>query len=274
MSWDLFSGFTGEINFGHAVFIGIGSYVAGILNSELGVPPIFTIIFAAIITFIIAGMLGALTLRVKGPYFAIVTMAVNIIFSEVALVMWQWTRAEEGIPGLDCLTNSPMFDFYLSVFFTFVTFVCLMIVTRSKYGTILLSIRENDIVASASGINVTFYRIITFAVSGLIFGSSGAFFAHLNMHAGIENIELFLSATVLIMAIFGGIGTIAGPMLGAYCMILLSEYFRFIEEYRMLVYSAIILIVIFLLPQGVYPPIRDMLRNFSKRLLASSEKAT
>ena len=265
MSWDLFSGYTGEINFGSAAFIGSAGYIAGIMNTMYGTPPVYTIILCGLMMFIFALIMGVLTLRVKGPYFAIVTMAINIICVELTVaVFWKWTRAEEGIPSIQGLSTSPVVVYLLAIIFCCVVFLSLMCITLSKYGKILKSLRENETAAAASGINVTFYRVATLGLSGLLFGISGAFNAHMNLHVGIDQIDVFLSVTILMMTIFGGSGTIMGPLLGAYFMIVVSEFLRFTETHRMVIYTGIIFFTIFLMPQGIYPSAKDWMHRFIK----------
>ncbi len=259
MSWDIFSGYTGEINFGHAFLIGIGGFTAALLNKRLGLAPGMTIPIACFVTLSFALIVGALTLRLRGPYFSIITVALNIALEEMALVFWPWTGGEEGIPNLSPLSSGPIWDFYITLIFTFVVFFCLFLLSISRYGQILIAIRENEDTAAASGINIAAYRIIIFGLRGLIAGIGGGMFIHIQMHAGYDLLSLMLSAMILIMAIFGGIGTVIGPLFGAYLLYTLNEGLRNIEEYRMFVFTSVLLLTLFFFPNGIFNRLNNLI---------------
>jgi len=252
MSWDIFSGYTGEINFGYAFFIGTAAFVGAIFGTRLGLTPWLSIAIGALTAMLLAFILGILTLRLRGPYFTIITMAINIAFSELALVLWKWTGGEEGIAGIEPLTDGPASDYYVTLIFSFVVFVVLVILSRSKHGHILIAIRENEDAAEASGINTIIYRVLMFGLSAFIAGIGGGLHIHIQMHASHDLLSLSLSTMILIMAIFGGMGTIIGPMFGAYCLSILSELLRNLAEYRMLIYTGILVLTIFYAPNGIF----------------------
>ena len=257
MSWDIFSGYTGEVNFGHAFFIGVAGFSSAIIWQHFELKPWLTISIGSMVALSLAFIIGFLTLRLRGPYFAIITLALNIAFAELALILWKWTGGEEGIAGIEPLTPGPVWDFYVSLILSFLVFSFLWYLANSKFGKILISIRENEDAAEASGINSVIYRITTFSLAGFIAGIGGGFHVHIQMHASHDLLSVMLSALILIMTIFGGMGTIFGPLFGAYFLFILSELLRGIEEYRMLLFTIILLLTIFLAPNGLILKFRE-----------------
>ena len=181
-----------------------------------------------------------------------ITLALNLFISQLALILWKFTGGEEGIPGLDVLTESPLNDYYAALILCIASYLFLTLITRSKHGTILISIRENLDVAEACGINTTLYKVIAFGISASMAGAAGGFHVHLQMHASYDLLQVMLSSMILIMCLFGGIGSITGPLFGAYSIFLLNEMLREFSEYRMLIFTLILFFTILYIPNGIF----------------------
>jgi branched-chain amino acid transport system permease protein len=250
-SWDLLSGFTGNINFGHAFFIAGAGYTGAVLNLNLGWQPWLTLPIGGIIAGLFGLVVGAVTLRLKGPYFASVTFCFGALLYKFFMVSSKSLGGEEGLSGIGSLTDSPLGNYYFSAVFMLAVIVLLYLISKSSFGMILRSIGENEIASEGSGINTTYYKVVAFIISAAIAGVAGAMYAHVQMHVGPEMAHDSLSALILMMAVVGGMGSIIGPIMGAYLLTLVNESLRFMGEMRLLIYSAAVVAVIFFAPKGL-----------------------
>ncbi|MBM4329610.1 MAG: branched-chain amino acid ABC transporter permease [Deltaproteobacteria bacterium] len=252
-SWDLLSGYSGQINFGHSLFIGGGAYTAGFLNFYLQVPPVITIFLGGLVAALLGLIIGIPCLRIRGPYLALATFAASAVPLGLASVYWEYTGGDDGLYGIAPLTLNITGKYYLSLFLLFVCGGILLAIGRSKKGLILKSIREDELGAMASGINTTRFKLITFIVSGFFAGIAGAFYTHNQLHVGTETLSLHLSILVVIMSVVGGMGTITGPIAGAFLLTIFNEMLRGIEEVRLLIYTLSVVFILLFMPKGVLP---------------------
>ncbi|MBM4333805.1 MAG: branched-chain amino acid ABC transporter permease [Deltaproteobacteria bacterium] len=250
MSWDILTGYTHEVNFGFAFFIGGAGYLSGVLNSLFFFPPLMAIPLAALTAGMIGLLIGYLTLRLKGPYFAMVTLAFAGILYKLAFILYKITGGEEGISGLKSLTAGPVTDFYLIWTVTVGVYFLLIFYSRSKHGIILKAIRADEDVAQSSGINTAYYKIEAFAISGFLAGIGGGLYAHAQMHIGPTMLSGTISVLVVLLAMIGGMGTIVGPLLGAIFLSALNEILRAVEAYRIVIYTGLLIVFIYLAPEG------------------------
>lgn len=273
MSWDILTGYTHEVNFGFAFFIGGAGYLSGVLNVFLALPPALSIPLAASAAGVAGILIGYLTLRLKGPYFAMATLAFAGILYKLAFVLYKITGGEEGISGLKSLTSGPLTDFYLVWSVMVVAYFLLIFYSRSKHGVILKAIRADEDVAQSSGINTAYYKVEAFALSGLIAGIGGGLYAHAQMHIGPTMLSGSLSVLVVLLAMIGGMGTIVGPLLGSIFLSMLNEALRVIEAYRIVIYTGLLIVFIYLAPQGFVH--LDFVRQYPrlKRFLLGKEKS-
>jgi len=260
-SWDFLSGYTKNVNFGHAFFIGGAGFAGALLNLHLGWGPWVTLPIGGLVAGFFGLLVGSFTLRLRGPYFAAVTFSFATLLYKWCMVFWQISGGEEGLSGLDGLTGTTLGDYYFSalLMLSFVSILYLM--SKSSFGLILKSIGENEIVAESSGINTTFYKIAACTISGAMAGVAGVMYAHVQMHVGPEMAHDSLSALVLIMAVVGGMGTIIGPLIGAYSLTIANEALRFLGEFRLLIYSGAVLLVVLFAPKGLFDIITRSIRG-------------
>jgi branched-chain amino acid transport system permease protein len=250
-SWDLLSGFTGNINFGHAFFIASAGYLGAVLNLNLGWEPWLTLIIGGITTGLFGLFIGVVTLRLKGPYFAAVTFCFGALLYKWFMISSRFLGGEEGLSGIAPLTDSPLRNYYFSGLFMLAVIFLLYLIAKSSFGMILRSIGENEIASEGSGINTTYYKVVAFIISAAIAGVAGAMYAHVQMHVGPEMAHDSLSGLILMMAVVGGMGSIIGPVIGAYLLTLANESLRFLGEMRLLIYSGAVVLVIFFAPKGL-----------------------
>jgi branched-chain amino acid transport system permease protein len=254
-SWDFMSGLTGRENFGHALFIGTGAYSTAFLNSKFALSPWWGLPAGAAVAVAFSLVVGLPTLRLRGPYFALAMLAAATIMQRLTRIFWQYTGGEEGIPGLDSLIDSPLAFYYFCLAALLVTTGTLLLLATSSWGTILRAIRGDEAACLAAGINVTFYKIVSLMVSAAFAGAGGVLYAHYQQAVTPDVFSVALSITVIIMVYVGGMGTIYGPAGGAILLALLPELLRGLGEYRLWVYSLVLIFILFFSPGGLIAPL-------------------
>jgi len=266
VSWDFISGYTGQVNFGHALFFGVAAYSAALLNKYLGLQPWATIPIGAIVA-VLAGMLMCLpALRLRGPYLSLVTLAFPLILLSVIKAFPDVTGGEHGITGLTRLSDSRITDYYISAVVMTISVFIMWKLTDAKSalvrtGIILHAIREDEIAARASGINTIRYKMLAFAVGGFFAGIAGGLFAHFMRIAGPSTLDLMLSFQAIIWTVFGGIVSIYGAVVGVYFLYPLMEFLRVIPELRILIFAAIVIVILLFMPEGIAVWIRDKIER-------------
>jgi branched-chain amino acid transport system permease protein len=275
VSWDFISGYTGQINFGHAFFFGIAAYTAALLNKYLDFQPWLTIPIGAIFA-VFAGVLMALpALRLRGPYLSLVTLAFPLILLGIIKAFPDVTGGEHGITGLTRLSESRTTDYYISVLVMTVSVFAMWKITDAKSalvrtGIILHAIREDEIAARATGINTIRYKVLAFAIGGFFAGIAGGLYAHILRIAGPSTLDLLLSFQAIIWTVFGGIVSIYGAVVGVYFLYPLMEVLRVIPQLRFLIFAAIVIAILLFMPEGVAVWIRDKLERECPRCKLSN----
>ena len=260
-SWDLLSGFTGQMNFGHALFFGVAAYTAALLNLHTNLPPWGSIPLGALAGVLTGLIIGIPCLRLKGTYLALTTLAFPIILMGIVFAIPGITGGELGVSGLSRLSSSRLYDYYITVVLMLGLCTIMWKITDSKTGIIFHAIREDELAVRTSGINVTRYKLLAFSLSGFFAGISGGLYAHFMRIAGPSTLEVSMSFTVVIWAVFGGIVTIYGPVGAVFILFPLLEFFRFWPEFRMLMFAVVILLILLYMPNGVLPWVRDKIEK-------------
>ena len=268
VSWDFISGYTGQMNFGHALFFGVAAYTTALLNKHLGWQPWATIPIGALAA-VIAGVLMSLpALRLRGPYLALVTLAFPLILLGIIFANTGFTGGELGISGLDRISDSKTVDYYVSALVMIVSVFIMWKLTDAKSvlvrtGIILHAIREDEIAARASGINTIRYKLLAFAVGGFFAGIAGAFYAHFMRIAGPSTLDLMLSFQAIIWTVFGGIVSIYGAVVGVYFLYPLMRFVlqQYVPELAFLIFAAIVIVILLFMPEGIAVWIRDRIER-------------
>lgn len=266
VSWDFLSGYTGQVNFGHALFFGVAAYTAGMLNHYFAIQPWATIPIGALAGVIIGVVTCFPALRLRGPYLSLVTLAFPLILLAIIKAFPDVTGGEHGISGLTRLAESRVTEYYISVIVMTISVLLMWKLTDAKSGLvrtgiILHAIREDEIAARATGINTINYKILAFAIGGFFAGIAGALFAHAMRIAGPSTLELTLSFNAVIWSVFGGIVSIYGPVFGVYFLYPLLEGLHVVAEIRFLIFAAIIIAVLLFMPEGIAVWIRDKIER-------------
>jgi len=260
-SWDLLSGFTGQMNFGHALFFGVGAYGSAILNIHFHIPPWGTIPLGAFVAVFAGLIVGIPCLRLKHTYLALTTLAFPIILLGIIIALPDISGGELGMTGLTRLTNSALGNYYLHVVIFLVLAIVMWKITDSNTGIIFHAIREDELAVKASGINTIFYKLLAFCLSGFFAGIAGGLYAHYMRIAGPSTLGVDQSFIVVIYAIFGGAATIYGPIAAVFILFPLLEVFRIWPEYRMMLFAAVVLIILLYMPEGLIHWIRDKIEK-------------
>lgn len=250
-SWDVLSGYTGRENFGYALFVGTGAYAAALINTRLHLPLLPGIAAGGLLAGVCAVLIGVPALRLRGPYFALATLAAAGIMERLTLLLWPLTGGEDGVYQIQPLSLSANVTYGASLLFMAAVVLGLYAATRSSFGMVLRAIRANEPACQACGLNTTAYKVGALLLSALPAGLAGGLYAHVQEHVGPAVYSAELSVTVLIMAFVGGAGTIHGAAAGGFILTVLGESLRGFGPYRLLLYTAILLPVILYLPRGV-----------------------
>lgn len=268
-SLNLVTGFMGEFSLGHAGFMSIGAYSSAavtmaVKNAEIPIPDVLLFLIAVIIggtfTAVMGMLVGIPALRLRGDYLAIVTIAFAEII-RVAFTNFQITGGGKTLSGIPKLSD------YHYVYFITVISVCVMYMyIRSRFGRSVKAIREDYIAASASGLNVTYYKVMTFTVSAFFAGVSGAMYAHYITSLIPTKFSFNYSAEFLTMVILGGTGSLTGSVVGAAILSALPEALRSFQSYRMLIYSIVLVLVMIFKPSGLFGTYEFSLPQFLRSL--------
>jgi len=260
-SWDLISGFVGQLNLGHAIFFGVAAYTSALLNLHLGLPPALTIPLGAAASVLAGLAVGIPCLRLKGQYLSLATLAFPIILNGLLFLDIDLTGGELGVSGLSRLASSRLGEYYAAAVGALVLLLIMWKITDSKLGLIFHAIREDEIAARASGINTPLYKVLAFCLSGLFAGLAGGFYAHYMRIAGPSTLSVLTSFQPIIWVIFGGVATIYGAVVGVFVLFPLVEVLRVAPELRMLLYALCIVLVLRFMPEGLAPWVVDRLER-------------
>jgi branched-chain amino acid transport system permease protein len=260
-SWDLLSGFTGQMNFGHALFFGVGAYTSALLNIHIHIPPWGSVPLGAVAAVLAGLIVGIPCLRLKGTYLALTTMAFPIILMGIVFALPDLTGGELGISGLQRISNSLVVNYYIYIVTMLVLCTVMWKITDSHTGIIFHAIREDELAVKASGINTTRYKLLAFCLSGFFAGISGGLYAHYMRIAGPSTLEVSMSFSVVIWAVFGGLATIYGPIAAVFVLFPLLEFVRFWPEYRTMIFAVVVLLILLYMPEGLIPWVRDKIET-------------
>jgi branched-chain amino acid transport system permease protein len=260
VAWTMFSGMTGYISLASAAFYGIGIYAAALLGEKM--PLIFVVIIGGACAFIVAFIVGAITLRLRGIYFAMFTFGLVVLMKEVLLY---WEITVKNIRGYFVVieTNNTVYYYLLGI--AAVTVIVAYLLRRSKFGLALQSIGENEAAAAHIGVNVTMVKILTFALSSFFMGAVGVIMATKITYIDPQTaFNPLMSFNPALMSIFGGIAQIPGPIVGSVIFTYLQEKLTTggWKEYYMLIFGSILVFAILFLPNGLM----GLIRNLWKRL--------
>ena len=285
-SLNLIIGFTGMFSLAHAAFYGLGAYCSALLTIRLGVPFILALPLAGIFAGLIGAFIGLATLRLRETFLVFGTLA----FGEVVkIVIMNWnslTRGPMGIPGIPFPKifglefNNYTRYYYLTLVLAALIVMLIYRIYHSKVGRAFIALREDETGAASMGVNIFGYKVWAFTLGCFFAGIAGSLYAHFARYISADQFAINESFAILTMVALGGTGSIVGPIAGAVILMIFPELFRFLEEYRMVLYGLILIFVMMFKPEGIagvkgmFPRDFDMMSIFKRRKkVAEAEEA-
>lgn len=282
VSWDVMVGYTGQVNLGHTVFVGVGAYTTALLQTQrlhgtsmefLAVePPIYlSIIAGGVMAALIGFIIGIITLRLRGYYFALVTAILPLVFMQSVYIWSDVFGGEEGFSvGLNkVLTETTVGSYYAAFFIMLVSIIIMLALVKSPLGLKLKALREDQELAEAAGIDTVRYKLTAFVISSFFAGVGGAAIIHYRITVGPDLYGIPLMLLIILSTVIGGLGTIYGPIVGGFFIYLSKNWWlrelvdkTFIADLpindEIILYIILIVIAIFM-PHGVYQGIKEKL---------------
>ncbi len=250
---NIFTGLTGYVNFGYTAFVGIGAYAMAISTWKLGVPFPVGFPIAAAVSALFSLLIGMPLLRIRGIYFAIATVGIAAALQPLMLSEYL-EGLTNGVRGITISTGLGLTaQYYILAGFALTVLLGTLSILSTKFGLQLLAIRDDELAAQALGIPTGAWKLLAFVLSGTVGGLAGAIFAiYLTFVEPSLVFDLNLSLRPLVMLLFGGFGTVFGPLLGAVLFTLISEivWSRFLT-YHLLVFGIVLVLLVLLMPQGI-----------------------
>jgi branched-chain amino acid transport system permease protein len=254
----LLMGYAGQISLGHAAFFGLGAYISGVITTNYGLNPWLCILIGIAVSSVMAVIIGAPSLKLRGHYLAMATLAFCIIITIVFNENVELTGGPDGlafIPGISLLgypLDSIAKYYYLVWSIVLITLLVSLNIIRSRVGRAMRSIHGSELAASAMGVNISKYKIYVFVVSAAMASVAGSLYAHYLNFLSPASFDLFVSIKLLIMIILGGMHSIWGAVVGAALITFLNyEWLHYFEEAEGMIYGLIILVIIIFLPGGL-----------------------
>ncbi|GFO54869.1 branched-chain amino acid ABC transporter permease [Geomonas sp. Red276] len=245
---NVITGLTGQLSLGHAAFMSIGAFIGAILTNRLGLPFELNLILTGLLTALIGVLIGFPILRLTGDYLAICTLG----FAEIVKVVFlnlDITNRALGLQVVPAKTSIPMPIYVWVVAIISIVFVTFL--QSSRLGRAMKAIREDEIAAEAMGINLAIYKVKSFAIGTFLAGIGGCLYAHFINYINPSDFGFLKSVDILSMVVLGGLGSIPGTVFGAAVLSAAPEFLRFMSQYRMLVYGALLVCLMVFRPNGL-----------------------
>jgi len=253
VSLNFSAGFLGILPLGHAGFMSVGAYTAGIIIYYLSsyIPDALVIpvcLLAGLVMGAISGLLVAIpTLRLSGDYLAIITLG----FGEIIRVILQNMSITKGSQGLNFVSTGYKDLFAITFICVAATIFVIYTIIKSRHGRAIMAIRENEIAAEASGIPTVYYKTVTFTISAMFAGLAGALYSCYMGSITPTDFGFMKSVDILVMTVLGGLGSILGSIVSAFALTVIPEWLREFSSYRMVVYALLLVVIMIFKPSGL-----------------------
>ena len=264
LSLNLILGYTGLAALGHITFACVGAYTSSLLALNVGISPWIGLVIGAILAAILGAIVSYPSVRLKGDYLALATFGLGVIVYSVAKNWVSLTRGPMGLPGIPPFSLfgyeiSSVWSYLILVYvFVLITFVAIRNIVNSPFGQVLTGIRENEIATVAMGKNVNRHKLIVFVVGAFFAGIAGSLYAHYITFIDPSSFTVMESIAVLLMVVFGGMGSLRGSFVGASVLVILPELLRFLgmpssvaAPLRQMIYGLLLVVLMILRPQGL-----------------------
>jgi ABC-type branched-subunit amino acid transport system permease subunit len=267
-SWNIMGGYTGYKSLGHSAFFGLGAYLVAIAATRLGWNPLWSAPLLALVVAVVALMLGWIMLRTSGSAFVIATIAMLLIFRLLALNLRSITKGAPGLsqplpPWTPEFSRMPFF--YYMLVWLIVALAVSSYIRHSRFGLGLLAIRDDEGKAEMVGVNTTLYKVLAFGVSAYFVGLGGGIWSYHTTHISpVFAFDIVIGVDMILMTMLGGLGTLWGPVLGAFILVPASDLILFqfgATAIHLAIFGGLMLVVIVFLPRGILPTVQDWLAS-------------
>jgi len=270
MAWNLLGGFCGQVSFGHAAFFGVGAYTSGILYHKLGISAWWGMPASILVVAIFALVIGYICLRLRGPFFALGTLAVGVILRVTAENLTGITEGNLGIMIRERTWVDKTWYYYIILALAVAVFILVKKIIASKLGYYFVAIREDQDAAESLGIDTTFYKTVALCLSAVITGLAGAFYTSYMGYIDPKVVFALhdISIVVIMVVMVGGVATFWGPVIGSAIMVLLAELIRSIPKLgaaHLTLFGVLLIVIIIFLPNGIIGDIPKLKRLFGIR---------
>jgi len=237
---------TGQISLGQAGFMAIGAYVSAVCTVKWGIPYVPAVLIGGIFAGIVGLILGLPALRIKGIYLLLLTLGFGEIVRVVAINL-EYTGAAEGFPGIPYQKHTLLYAYGM----VFILIIFFSRLRRSRMGRAFQAVGSDENAAEIIGVNIVSAKLLAFSVGAFMAGIGGGIFAHYQEYVEPLMFDIMHAIEFLIFAIFGGIQIFWGPIFGALALTFIPEFLRAIQEWRMELYGALLIVMMIVRPQGV-----------------------
>jgi len=261
LSWDLVAGYTGEVNLGHTVFIGIGAYTSALLALKFHTPPLISIVAGGLLAMLFGFVIGIICLRLKGYYLALVTAILPLVFIQFVNIYSGIFGGYEGLSiGIkNALHRSIEGRYYIAYGFMLLSIYAVYRLVNGKFGLRLKAIRDDEELAEGAGIDVVKHKVMAFCISALMAGLAGGVVVFYRLSVGVDLFGVPLMILIILSALFGGLGTLFGPLIGA-LTIYIAKHWIFMEAARAinvqqadeLMMYLLLIVLILKMPDGLF----------------------
>ncbi len=246
VSLNLINGYTGQFSIGHAGFLAVGAYVGAIITVKLELPFVLALVAGTMAAAFLGFLIGIPTLRLNGDYLAIATLGLGEII-RISILNIDYVGGASGFMGIPRITNFA-WAFWLAVLVAY----CIKNFKNSSYGRACLAIRENEIAAETMGIDTTKYKVMAFTIGAAFAGTAGVLFSHYYYIAHPASFTFMRSFDILTMVVLGGLGSMTGAISGAVLLTGISAALADYPEWRMVIYSITLIVLMLNRPQGIF----------------------
>ncbi len=269
MAWNLLGGYCGQVSFGHAAFFGTGAYTAGILYLKLGVSAWWGFPLSIVVVGVMALIIGFICLRLRGPFFALATLAMGEVLRVTAENLRGFTNGTLGILIQKRTWVEKTWYYYIILAIAVFTFLLIRRLVNSRLGYYFLAIREDQDAAESLGINTTLYKTVALLISAILTGFAGVFYMNYMGYIDPEIVYALhdISIITIMVVMVGGVATFWGPAVGALIMVLLAELIRSLPRIgtaHQSLFGILLILIIIFLPNGIvgdFPKLKTILRR-------------
>ncbi|MGE5336546.1 MAG: branched-chain amino acid ABC transporter permease [Gemmatimonadota bacterium] len=248
--WNIIGGYTGYSSFGNSVFYGLGAYGVGIAMVQFNLPFWVGMLLGLALGVVFAGVLGLVVLRLKGHYFAIATLGLAFVMTAIVSNL---EIAGRNVGLVLPLLKSDVLFYELALALLVLVTLCIFWLSRSRFGFALISIRENEESAAVLGVNTTLYKVLAFMLSAAFSSLAGGIYAYyITFIDPVGVFDVVLNVKMIIMAVFGGPGSVLGPVIGAFLLSTVSEILATkVTSYASIFFGIVIVVAVVFMPRGI-----------------------